>query len=454
MEGAEGKTWTSARGPRVFLGLHEVAGYCDGLQRGFRELGVRCTYVTFSAHPFKYSARNDLPWVIGLFCGLVRFARHRVHRGGIRGLVWRLIWLVWQLPVLLWATAFHDVFIFTYGQSFLRNCDLPLLRLCRRKIIFVYFGSDSRPPYLDGAVQLCTPAPSVEELLLRTERQKRSIRRTERYADVVINNPLGGHFHQRPFVSWFQVGFPIRPLPATPVACDAGGHSTPGAVRILHAPSHPLAKGTPQICEAIENLRGRGHEIDFIEVTGRPNCEVLEELARCDFVIDQVYCDTPMAGFAAEAALLGKPAVVGGYGGPQFARWIPASLMPPTLYCHPDALEASIERLIVDVQYRRQLGRDARNFAIREWAPTAVAGRFLRLIDGGCSVSRIVDPREIDYTHGFGLSENRARTLLRAFLAAGGPSALCLDDKPALREQLCSLAEMKSEAATAPLGVR
>ena len=40
---------------------------------------------------------------------------------------------------------------------------------------------------------------------------------------------------------------------------------------------------------------------------------VLEKMAMSDIVVDQVYCDTPMAGFATEAAINGVPVVVGGY---------------------------------------------------------------------------------------------------------------------------------------------
>ena len=56
---------------------------------------------------------------------------------------------------------------------------------------------------------------------------------------------------------------------------------------------------------------------------------ILAELARCDFVIDQLYSDYPLPGLATEAAWFGKPTVVGGYA--QYAIR-PARLLVPHLY--------------------------------------------------------------------------------------------------------------------------
>ena len=53
-----------------------------------------------------------------------------------------------------------------------------------------------------------------------------------------------------------------------------------------------------------------GLPLEYVEIVGQPNDIVLAEIARSAFVIDQLYSDTPMAGFAAEAARLGKPAIV------------------------------------------------------------------------------------------------------------------------------------------------
>ena len=57
--------------------------------------------------------------------------------------------------------------------------------------------------------------------------------------------------------------------------------------------------------------------------SGQPNSVVLEQLARCDFIIDQLYADFPMPGFATEAAWFGKPAVTAGYALDLWKRTLP-----------------------------------------------------------------------------------------------------------------------------------
>ena len=88
-----------------------------------------------------------------------------------------------------------------------------------------------------------------------------------------------------------------------------------------------------------------GLEDRGVVVTGRPNREVLAAIAASDFVIDQVYSDSPLAGFAAEAAALGRPAIVGGYAWDDLRRVTPAEVMPPSHVCRPEDLADAIRRL-------------------------------------------------------------------------------------------------------------
>ena len=79
-----------------------------------------------------------------------------------------------------------DVFVFGFANTFLRLAELPLLRLLRKKVIFVLHGSDARPPYMNGAARR---APwNAAEVVARTRVQKLRLARIERYADAVIAN--------------------------------------------------------------------------------------------------------------------------------------------------------------------------------------------------------------------------------------------------------------------------
>jgi hypothetical protein len=183
-------------------------------------------------------------------------------------------------------------------------------------------------------------------------------------------------------------------------------------------------------------LQERGYNIDYIEITGRPNAEVLEELELCDFIIDEIYSDTPMAVFATEAAFAGKPAVVGSYYADAIGQDLDEGLTPPSAFCHPRDLERTIVDLIENPERRKELGAKAKDFVLHRWAATKVAERYLAVIDGPIPSHWYHDPRRIRYIHGCGLPEEKARRLLRRFTSIGGIGALCVADKPDLQDLL------------------
>ena len=70
--------------------------------------------------------------------------------------------------------------------------------------------------------------------------------------------------------------------------------------------------------------------IEFVEITNRPNSEVIAKLQQCDLVIDQLYSDSTMTGIAYEAAELAKPTIVSGYGLNDVVIYSKAMTAPPT----------------------------------------------------------------------------------------------------------------------------
>jgi hypothetical protein len=205
-------------------------------------------------------------------------------------------------------------------------------------------------------------------------------------------------------------------------------------VGILHAPSYAPGKGTDQIRASKAALEAQGFSIDYREITGRPNSEVLAEIERADLVVDQLYSDTPMAMFAAEAASLGKPAVVGGYYSQVMRSHVPKEQIPPTAFCHPDELKETIAMLIKDHERRHRFGDDARNFVHEKWSARSVAKRFLRLFEGDPPSEWVIDPMQVLYLQGCGLSEKQAKLNVAAVIRSGGVKALQLSDKPDLEK--------------------
>lgn len=404
----------------------EIAGYYGGLARGLRAKGIEVTFADLSGHRFAYGGDDQT--------GPIRLARRTSRWGAagagpLRRLGAKLLRRFALVLLMAWAIPRHDVFIFGFRTSFLRMWELPVLRLLGKRIVFVFNGSDARPPYIDGTDMDPAHGRTITECIGLARRKKSEIRRAERWADLVVSHALYLHLFERPAAGFQVLGLP-GPLrsefPAVPPEPDAP------PIRVLHAPSNPTVKGTALIRTAVERLRAEGLPLELVELHGVPNSVVHDEMARCHFVVDQAYSDGPMLGFAAEAARYGRPAVVGSYGWDEIRRLMPAESIAPVQGCHPDDLESAIRTLATDADHRRRLGAAARAF-VEEWAAAdSVAERYLRLLAGERPPEWMCDPSEVRYVHGVGLTEERAREIVAGVIAVGGASALQIDDKPDL----------------------
>ncbi|HET8776445.1 MAG TPA: hypothetical protein VFN76_02185, partial [Candidatus Limnocylindria bacterium] len=291
------------RQPRAILvGMGETAGYCGQLVAGFRELGVRADHLDLAADPLSYRTGRGPAHVEA-----VRWLARRRRRSTRTRPAWTLLHRAAMALLLVHAVMTYDAFVFRAGDSFLGLRDLPLLRRLGKRVIVVFFGSDSRPSYLNGAevARGITGSRAAAE----TAEKRKIIARIEASATAIVCHTMTAHLHRRPVVAILELGIPRHTPQAPEVEGRAPAEQRP--LRVLHAPSRTVDKGTDQVRAAVQEARDAGADVELEIITGRPNREVLTAIAASDFVIDQVYSDSPLAGFAAEAAAFGCPAIVG-----------------------------------------------------------------------------------------------------------------------------------------------
>jgi glycosyltransferase involved in cell wall biosynthesis len=430
-------------GHRVFIGLSEVAGYFGSLHHGFTELGIPSTFVDESAHPFRYKAESRLSRLMAYLNSAPRHAdasSNAVSRLG--AVVWNAGIAIFErgtrVVLLLWAAARHDVFVFGAGQTLLRTHDLRLLRALRKKVVVVFTGSDHRPPYLSGR-WMASPDDDVAAVMAETKRIKQVVRAAERNGCAIVGLGASSHFHEKPIYHFLDVGIPLtlEPEPRLNSKEWFGG----GGVRVLHSPSFPEGKGTIPIRQAIQALRDRGLSIDYVEIIGRPHAEVIEAIRQCDFVVDEVYSDTPMAVLAAEAAWYGKPTVVTGYYAAELENDRSGRVRPPSVFRHPDALVNAIESLVTDPDERLRLGREAQDFVRANWSSTQVCERILAIAEERAPAAWLYDPATLQYINGWGLSHVRLRSAISRVLSQVALADLELSHNPVLEHRIMELAQ-------------
>lgn len=409
--------------------MEETSGYLSQLVDGLRSAGARADFLDLAHHPFEY-ASDARPHPIFRLARWLSVAR---ATGRSPRVLWTAAHRVAMAWLFAWAMIRYDAVVLRAGDSFFALRDLAWMRRLGKHVIVVFFGSDSRPSYMNGSE--VARGLDGRRLAATTAAKRRLVERTERHATTIVCHVLSAQLHRRPVVPFLDIGIPRQLDAAAPPP-----HSPGRSVVALHAPSRPEGKGTDLIRAAAERVRASGIDLELRVLTGRPNREVEAAIRESDFVIDEVYSDTPMAGFAAEAAALGRAAVVGGYGWDELDRCSAPETVPPAHRCRPDELEAAIARLATDHAYRTELGRRARAFVESRWSPVAVAERILSLIASDASYPSAFHPQGLRYVHGAGIDEDRLRDSVRGVVASDGPAGLGVGDKPELERRLLELA--------------
>jgi glycosyltransferase involved in cell wall biosynthesis len=429
---------------KVFLGPVEIAGFYAQLKAGFQAIGVPCELVIYEPHNYLYPTESKHPLSLHFLLTFHRFRRKTRSVGLTK---WLLI-KIEQTLEFIWvieAIARYDVFIFGFGQTLVTSSrDLLILNMFRKRIISILgHGSESRPPYMDNLESITYPL-NLERLNERTKMTWERIRIHEKYADSIICSPYTSQFFSRKLINFLQLGIPMAKV-VEPIGRfeTEGKHNrifdtdhTREHVRILHAPSNRKIKGTKLIQAAIVELINEGFAIDFKILENKPNSWVRQAISECDFVVDQLHSDTPMATLACEAAIAGIPVVVSGYGLPELEQRFRSTIYPPTLTCTPNDLKKVIRQLVMSKKKRLQLGREAKNFVLSNWSPSMVAARYYKIILGDLTTDFYFDPLDFCYTAGGGVSEDEVVTCTSALIEKFGPSALCLDHRPDMKRAI------------------
>lgn len=413
---------------RISMGPGEVAGYFSRLKAGFDGLGVPCEHFVLGENKFGY-AEGDY-FLRGAYR---RVAGMRSNNSRILRLLGLLADSVIRTIILAYAIARCDVFIFSGFGSFFRFHELWLLKLLGKKVLVVYLGSDARPPVFSGRHLDDTGSrPDSKAMLAEMSHRARLIRRVERHATLVINHTATTQFFAKEFVRLNAVGMPIGDTGEVSVKTS----DNKGPVRILHAPSRPRAKGSDYFRKIIDELRLEGYSIKLVELVGVPNSVVLHELQLCDFVLDELYSDVPLAMLGTEAALFGKPVIAGGYYAAQYNTDNPDPELPPALYVEPENIKGAVRKLIDDPDYRLSLGRQANEFVRKRWDVRAVAGNYLQLIEGRFPQEWRCSPDGLFYYWGWGLSKENWRRQVGEYVEAEGEAALLLNRNPRLKQMV------------------
>ncbi len=410
--------------PHILLMVgRDIAGYHANLQKGFDQLGIDNYFFFERTHAYYTHVKKRM-----LFEKIITFLNDIIvnpkQSTKIRFFLFSVLYPIVYIIKLIAFPYFlykYDVFIFLANYSYLgKHLDRFIIKKLGLISIDIALGSDARPPYLNGKYLTC----DIKKIISETKSKKKIIKNKCKYSTYLIDHPTTSHFNERDYIPLLHMGIPFY--------CEEQKDYNNEIPIILHAPSNPKIKGTEIIRKVINDLQKIDkYKFIYTEIIDMPHSEVLENLQKCSFVVNELYSDTLMAGLDTEAAWFGKPSIIGGYNLNMVEETVDKKVRPPThrIYPSEENLKKAIIQMLVDDDYRKKLGIAAQKFVQQKWSVQAVAQNYLNLILGKIPNSVYRSPYNDFDRYGCGIEKNDRQKVIKNIVSNYGESALCINDK-------------------------
>lgn len=289
------------------------------------------------------------------------------------------------LVVFIWACLMVDRLHFYCNQGILPSRkpftfdfrELRIYRLLGVDVFLWAYGADVRNQTTCramGSPNACTDCDSPGRYCLCDERRAAENMRKLSSLSRAIFAGIGDMFGYTPgsiddLFYWpldLEADGGMKYCPAYP---EAG---TRGPLRIVHAPNHPMFKGTRFLVEAVNSLREEGEEVELVLVQRVPNTEALKLYRSADVIFDQCLMGN-FGYFALEGMALGKPVMC-------FVRHPDHYLLRPEecpiVNTHVLTLKEDIRRLIRARDSLADIGRRGRRYVEKYFSVPAFSERL------------------------------------------------------------------------------
>lgn len=212
-------------------------------------------------------------------------------------------------------------FIFIGNKGFLisdidqREFEFDFITRKKGKIIAYFVGSDIRSPnkmmeeyFVSGEYNYANYFSWIIPNYMSEEYEKVIIKRADvanKYARIIYS----AKYDQRSYLRANALQAPLF-MPMENLSFDDSKFETlrHGRIRICHAPTSPIVKGTQVIRTIIDMLKNDGFEFEYTELLHTSNEHVLEILKKSHIAINELYAFSP--GIFTIEALMASCAVL------------------------------------------------------------------------------------------------------------------------------------------------
>lgn len=287
-------------------------------------------------------------------------------------------------PFLQVAEKF-DIFHYYYSISILpRLADVRYEKWRGKRVVTEFFGSDVRLPETEAKRN-----PYYVNSYNESEAVNR--KRLKTWSDLTDGEVV---FCDHSFNLFLEPYFDKIHIIGQRIDCSRFEPCYPDAetkrIRVMHAPSQQAFKGTEHIERAVESLKRKGMEFDYIRVTGLPHDQAMALYKTADLVIDQL-CGGAHGVFACEAMALGKPVIC--YILPELVADFPEGF--PIINANPDTIEQVLEEWVQSPSRLHEVGKQSRLYAERVHDVRKIAADLIKIYrkDFNFGDSNVIDWR-------------------------------------------------------------
>lgn len=326
---------------RVFHGLVNYGTQAGLLAKGLREAGVSAFSVV-QADVFHRLIDLDLRY------------------GTSNNVIIRQIQRMW----IKFSSFFkYNVFHFYFGETLWPfNLDLYLYKLCGKKVVMEYLGTDCNLWLglngVDWRGRFVDRVKIIKKLRLQSKLCHKQLVCAPKYYEFVDNSvvlPLALDLSD----------YEYTPLPNKPV------------LTFVHCPTNRAAKKSDYIEQALQKLHNEGYRFNYKCVTNVTHVQLKEEYKSADVVIDQL--NTWYGTVSVEAMALGRPVICSYY--PHMCHY-------DERFEHLPIINADIYNIynvikdILDGKYDLQkISIESREFAIKAHNLKSVVNQLIKIYE-------------------------------------------------------------------------
>lgn len=212
----------------------------------------------------------------------------------------------------------YNNFFYIGGSGFFisevdgRKFEFNFLKQYNKKIVCYFTGSEIRSFKLmekiaiENEIDVLTTYQKIINTKL-CSRESENLRfmlaqSADNYADLIFNAPMDQKSYIKKDILPFLYFYPDSFFEKN------NDKFQNNLIKIVHAPSNPIIKGTPLVRGAIKKLKLEGYNFEYIELIGVSHATVLKELRMAQIVLNEFYSFVPgvfgIEAMASHCALL------------------------------------------------------------------------------------------------------------------------------------------------------